>query len=162
MPNVADILRTVEKRATGKVTSTYSQSGLDSSEKLQQMTDKIEEEEDIPKKKPTEVKPFNLTKPKPKVIPQPEPIKREVKSNPVPKNLFKKTMADIEKEKEERRKQKLESVRQQYEGNKQRFNLQVEERPKKFEEKKLQYIKAEEDKLQFGMKHARKVPDFDK
>ena len=30
---------------------------------------------------------------------------REVKSNPVPKNLFKKSLADIEKEKEERRRQ---------------------------------------------------------
>jgi len=52
-----------------------------------------------------------LTKPKPKVIPQPEVIPREIKSNPVPKNLFKKTMAEIGKEKEERRKQKLEAVR---------------------------------------------------
>mgnify|MGYP001593527973 CR=1 FL=1 len=58
-----------------------------------------------------------MTKPKPKVIPEPEVIKREVKSNPVPKNLFKKTIAEIGKEKEERRKAKLESVRKQYEGD---------------------------------------------
>jgi hypothetical protein len=45
---------------------------------------------------PTQQVPFNLTKIKPKVIPQPEPLKREVKSNPVPKNLFKKTLADME------------------------------------------------------------------
>ena len=56
-----------------------------------------------PKKK-TEPKPFNLTKPKPKVIPQPESMLRETKANPFPKNLFKKTIKDIEKEKEERRK----------------------------------------------------------
>lgn len=61
-------------------------------------------EEEDKKKKVTEQKPFNLTKPKPKVLPQPEAIKREVVANPVPKNLFKKTLADIEKEKEERRK----------------------------------------------------------
>jgi hypothetical protein len=49
-------------------------------------------------------------------------IKREIKSNPVPKNLFKKSLADIERDKEERRKQKVEVVRQQYEGNsKKRF-----------------------------------------
>lgn len=59
-------------------------------------------------KKITEQKPFNLTKPKPKVIPQPEALPREVKSNPVPKNLFKKSLADIEKEKEERRRAKVE------------------------------------------------------
>lgn len=84
---------------------------------------KVDEEEQKVKKT-TEQKPFNLTKPKPKVIPQPEVIKREIKSNPIPKNLFKKTMADIEKDKEERRKSKVESVRQQYEvNNKQRFKL---------------------------------------
>jgi hypothetical protein len=36
---------------------------------------------------------------------------REVKSNPVPKGLFKKTLAEIEKEKEERRKQKVDEVK---------------------------------------------------
>jgi hypothetical protein len=33
---------------------------------------------------------------------------REIKSNPVPKNLFKKTLAEVEKEKEDRRKKELE------------------------------------------------------
>jgi hypothetical protein len=46
------------------------------------------------------------------VIPQPEALVREIKSNPVPKGLFKKNLADIEKEKEERRKQKTDNVRQ--------------------------------------------------
>jgi hypothetical protein len=52
-----------------------------------------------------------LTKLKPKVLLQPEPIKKEIKANPVPKNMFKKTLADIEKEKEDRRKAKVECVR---------------------------------------------------
>lgn len=39
------------------------------------------------------------------MIPQPEPMLREVKSNPVPKGLFKRTLAEIEKDKEDRRKQ---------------------------------------------------------
>ncbi len=90
-------------------------------------------------------------------------IKREIKSNPVPKNLFKKTMADIERDKEERRKQKVEAVRQTYEaGDKQRFKLQVEERPKKFDQIKEKYLKEKEDELQFDKKHFRKMPDFDK
>lgn len=59
-------------------------------------------------KKFTEQQPFNLTKPKPKVIPQPEPIKKEIKANPIPKHIFKKNLADIEKEKEEKRKAKTE------------------------------------------------------
>ena len=91
----------------------------------------------------TEQKPFNLTKPKPKVIPQPEALPREIKSNPVPKNLFKKTLADMDKEKEERRKQKVEVVRQQYEGDakKKRFDLKTEQRPNKFDKIKEQVIK---------------------
>jgi hypothetical protein len=37
------------------------------------------------------------------MIPVPEVIKREVKANPIPKNLNKNSLADIEKVKEERR-----------------------------------------------------------
>jgi hypothetical protein len=44
-----------------------------------------------------------LTKLRPKQIPVPEAIKREVVANPVPKGMFKKTLADIEAEKKERR-----------------------------------------------------------
>lgn len=54
-------------------------------------------------KKVTEFKPFNLTKAKPKMIPAPEVIKREVKARPLPKNLNKKTLADIEEDKKKRR-----------------------------------------------------------
>lgn len=49
--------------------------------------------------------PFNLTKPKPKVIPPPESLDRVVKANPVPQGMFKKTLEEIEKEKEDRRKE---------------------------------------------------------
>lgn len=73
-------------------------------------------EDEAPKKAPTKQKPFNLTKPKPKVIEEPEPMKREVKANPAPK--FRKSLAQIEKEKEERRKAKVEAVRRQYESSK--------------------------------------------
>lgn len=45
--------------------------------------------------------PFNLTKPKPKIIPPPEQLKREVKANPMP--IFKRSLADIQKEKDERK-----------------------------------------------------------
>ena len=81
-------------------------------------------------KKVTEQKPFNLTKPKPKVIPQPEALPRETKAIIIPKNLFKKGVIDIEKEKEERRKAKTESIRREYEDNtKKRFELATEKRP---------------------------------
>ena len=81
-------------------------------------------------KKVTEPIPFNLTKPKPKVIPQPEALVREVKANPVPKHIFKKSVIDIEKEKEERRKAKTEAIRREYEDNKaKRFELATEKLP---------------------------------
>ena len=86
--------------------------------------------------------------------------------NPViPKNLFKKNLADIEAEKEERRKQKVDAVRSQYEGEgvkKKRFDLQTEQRPNKFEKKKEKVLKEYDDQLQFNMKHARPLPDFEK
>lgn len=81
-------------------------------------------------KKVTEISPFNLTKPKPKVIPQPEALLREHKAIPIPKNLFKKGVIDIEKDKEERRKAKTEAIRKEYEENPQkRFELASEKRP---------------------------------
>jgi hypothetical protein len=53
-----------------------------------------------------------------------------VKANPFPKHIFKKTVNDIEKEKEDRRKAKTESIRREYEENpKKRFELTSEARP---------------------------------
>lgn len=72
-------------------------------------------EDDRPKKAPTHQVPFNLTKPKPKVIPPPEAMPREIKSNPVPKNLFKKNLAEIEAEKDDRRKKETDAIRKAYE-----------------------------------------------
>jgi hypothetical protein len=85
-----------------------------------------------------------LTKPKPKVIPQPEALVRETKANPIPKGLFKKSVVDIEKDKEERRKAKTEAIRKEYEDNsKKRFELATETRPtvQKFAQAKEAYEK---------------------
>jgi hypothetical protein len=99
---------------------------------------------------------------KPKVIPQPEPLKREVKSNPVPKNLFKKTLADLEKEKDDRRKLKTDAVRAEYVLNeKKKFKLTTEDRPNKFDKIKAEIISKQEEELQFNRKHAREMPDFE-
>lgn len=175
LPNVADVLRTVEKRATGKATSTAAAlSGAAASEDqtkfaetggLSQSLQTASRDEDEPvKKAPTQQKPFNLTKPKPKVIPQPEAIPREVKSNPVPKNLFKRSLAEIEAEKEARRKKEADAIRKSYaEGEKQKFPLATEaRRPDKFERAKQEVIKKRDEELQFQKKHAREIPDFSK
>ena len=63
------------------------------------------------------------------MIPKPEALERELKANPVPKNLFKKSVVDIEKDKEDRRKAKTEHIRKEYEENPQkRFDLATEKR----------------------------------
>ena len=82
--------------------------------------------EERPQKK-TEFKPFNLTKPKPKMIPPPDQIKREIKAQPIPKGMFKKTLQDIEDEKAERRKATVNAIKGDYDENvKKRFDLKTE------------------------------------
>ena len=58
-----------------------------------------------------------MTNPKPKVIPRPLELPRETKGMPIPKNLFKKGVTDIEKEKEDRRKNITDNIRKGYEDN---------------------------------------------
>lgn len=147
LPAIADIVKNIEKRATGKVTSTLSVSsrqesmpggegGAMSESRMSaagntMMSDIMSEgmEEDR-KPKRTEFKPFNLTKPKPKMIPPPEQIKREIKARPCPKNMNKKTLADIEADKKARRDATINAVKGDYEGNeKKRFALATEARP---------------------------------
>ena len=105
-----------------------------------------------------------MTKPKPKVIPPPEAMPREVKSNPIPKNLFKKTLAEIEAEKDERRKKETEVIRKAYqESEKQKFPLATESRrPDKFQKAKDEVLQKREEELKFDVKHARELPDFSK
>jgi len=51
------------------------------------------------------------------MIPLPEAIKREVKANPIPKNLNKNSLADIENEKKQRRQATIDAIRKEYENN---------------------------------------------
>ena len=129
LPNVADILRIVERKATGRVkgvgTGALSQSGkstemISESQSNYTTTQRHQsaiqgDGDDEPLgdigKKMTVVQPFNLTKPRPKVIPKPEALQREVIANPVPKHIFKKNLPDIEKEKTERRKMNTDAIK---------------------------------------------------
>lgn len=79
--------------------------------------------------------------------------------------MFKKNLDQIEKEKEERRKQEEERLEKQYkEDAKQRFNLSLEQRPTatKFEKKLEEYKQIEDSKLNFSGQKAKAVPNFDK
>lgn len=178
LPNVSDILARVERKATGKVTTSLSQSGASQSnmsDTQSMMTGgsragmksatsgTFMDGEQV--KKTTEQVPFNLTKPKPKVIPEPEGLLRECKANPVPKGLFKKSVVDIEKEKEERRKAKTDAIRREYEDNsKKRFELATEARPtvNKFEESKAKLEEEFQAGLMFSGTKPRAVPNYDK
>lgn len=109
--------------------------------------------------------PFNLTKPKPKKIPEPEAIAQQLSANPFPAHIFKKTVADIEKEKEDRRKAKTDAIRREYEDNpKKRFELASEARPgvNKFDNVKEKLEEDLQEKLKFSGTKPRKMPDFDK
>jgi hypothetical protein len=127
LPNVADIIKTVERKLTGKITGTLAltnskmqanqdgeaNSALGKSGSMTGVSQMdgtqatgmgatsadlgLEEDDGGIKSKPVTVqKPFNLTKLRPKMIPVPDAIKREVVANPVPRGMFKKTLADIE------------------------------------------------------------------
>ena len=183
LPAVSDIIRLVEKRATGKVTSTLSMSssqpaqeantdafksqGTVSQSNLNRSQSGIDSinDEDHPVKPNTVPEPFNLTKPKPKMIPVPEIIKREVKANPVPKHLNKKSLADIEKDKEQRRKATVDAIRKEYEGSsKQRFELATGKLPSMAKvEKAKEFVEGQVTKeLKFAGTKPRAMPDWSK
>lgn len=166
LPNVADILATVEKRATGQVVSSLTQSSFSAAAAKsgdETLVKTLMETESTRKRTPTKVEPFKLTKPKPKVIPKPEPLKREVKANPLNKKvLYGKSLADIEKEKQERRKQKINRVKQEYESSSiQKFDLKTAKTDYDIEKVREQHLEEEKKKLKFNEKHARKMPKFE-
>lgn len=80
LPNVAEILGMVEKKATGHIVSTLTQSSFSAAAAAKGSTGedsllKTMMEDETKKRDPTKQKPFNLTKVKPKVIPTPESMK---------------------------------------------------------------------------------------
>jgi len=129
LPNVADILATVEKKATGHIVSSLTQSSFSIAAAKSgddTLAKTLDDASSKSNRKPTEQKPFKLTQPKPKVVEKPIPLKREIKANPVPKNLYRKSLADIEKEKQQRRKNQIDRVKQDYESSKaQKFDLKT-------------------------------------
>jgi hypothetical protein len=160
LPNIQEIIKSVEKRATGKVTSTLSvatseapgsiyegETRAASAHGLAGAEDDLVSEggDQQAEKKVTKIEPFNLTKPKPKLIQQPEPMKREVKANPVPSALYKLTLADIEQQKKERRQKTIDAIKQEYEQNpKKKFELATMQRPTI---EKVAKAKADNEKL---------------
>lgn len=87
----------------------------------------IEEAKD--KKRGTTVQEFNLTKPKPKLMPELEKIEVGFKANPAPK--ANKDLKAIEESKMQRRKEIEDNIKKYYEENKkkQEFQLETSKRP---------------------------------
>lgn len=74
--------------------------------------------------------PFNLTKARPKMIPLPQVIKMEVQAVPVPRHQNRMMLADVERQKKERRIATTEAIRKEYESNpKKQFDLATVQRP---------------------------------
>ena len=99
------------------------------------------------------------------MIPAPEQIKREIKARPVPKNMNKKTLADIENDKKQRRQATINAIKGEYENNdKKRFNLASETRPtiNKFDKVKQEVEEAIVKELKFEGIKPRKMPNFEK
>jgi hypothetical protein len=166
LPNVADILAYVEKKATGHIVSSLTQSSFSIAAAKSgddTLAKTILEDSQMRKKTPTKQEPFKLTKPKLKVIEEPQPLKRELKANPVPKNLYRRTLAEIEKEKIERRKNQIDRVKNEYEhGKVQPFKLKTGETSYDMEKVKAKFDDEERKRYQFDKKHTNKMPNFDK
>ena len=98
------------------------------------------------------------------MIPAPEQIKREIKAWPMP-NLNKKTLQDIENDKQQRRKATINAIKGEYEGNeKKRFALATEARPTiaRADQVRVEMEEAIVSKLHFEGNKPRAMPDFDK
>ena len=160
LPNILEVLISVEKKALGVTQSTFSMAAAKSGDEA--LMKSIMEDQTAKKKTPTKQEPFKLTKPKPKVIEKPIPLVREIKANPVPKTHYRKTIEEIEKEKQERRKNKLNVIRQEYEGGSvQKFKLKTAETSYDINKVKERIIEEEKKALKFDMKYANKMPDFE-
>lgn len=65
-------------------------------------------------KKRTEFKPFNLTQPRPRLIPEPDVISREVKAQPVPASIHKNSLNKVEEQKKKRMEEEKAKVLSKY------------------------------------------------
>eukprot|EP00928_Gymnodinium_smaydae_P053357 TRINITY_DN37367_c0_g1_i1.p2 TRINITY_DN37367_c0_g1~~TRINITY_DN37367_c0_g1_i1.p2 ORF type:complete len:761 (-),score=288.59 TRINITY_DN37367_c0_g1_i1:52-2334(-) len=69
---------------------------------------------EVSKRKTTKFEPFNLTKVRPRLIPEPEVINRQVKAQPVPSAIYKQSLAEIEEEKRQRQEEEKERIKAKY------------------------------------------------
>ena len=111
-------------------------------------------------KKVTIPEPFNLTKPKPRVIQEPIPISNKFVMNPIPIEEFKKTsLKKLEEEKKERLEIIKKNVLEKYQKEKP-IKFKTDERPMNLEKVKEEVEKKIESTLQFNNKYVNPPKDF--
>lgn len=130
-------------------------------EMVSQMKDKIENITK-PRRKAlttTEIKPFNITQPRPKSVPIPEPIPKLEKHKPPPDTLYKQPseLPKIEKIRQENRRKAEERL---MEASRKQFACANPEKSKKTKDKLQDIIASEEAKLDFNKPKTNKVPSF--
>lgn len=104
LTKMADLLATVSKKATGKVSELVSSLGTHHSGIfIQVFAEQLEKETKSNGFKPTQPQPFKLTQPKVKAIPAPIMIPKIVKSNPIPETTYKGSVKELEEQKKKKK-----------------------------------------------------------
>ncbi|XP_071493877.1 cilia- and flagella-associated protein 99-like [Diadema antillarum] len=108
-------------------------------------------------KTPTDIKPFNLTQPRPRSVPVPEVIPKVKKSKPVPKSTYVGPREDslVQEAKERNRKRAEETL---LTAAKSQFSCANTEKSEKTRVRQAAILQEEESKLQFNKVKARKPP----
>lgn len=107
----------------------------------------------------TEIKPFNITQPRPKSVPVPEPIPKLQKHKPPPDTLYKQPseLNKIERIKQENRRKAEERL---MDASRRQFACANPEKSKKTKEKIQNILDEEENKLDFDKPKTNKAPSF--
>ncbi|CAD7943916.1 unnamed protein product [Amoebophrya sp. A25] len=95
--------------------------------------------------KVTKIQAFNITKPKPRLIPQPDVIGRVYEAKPPPKTIYATSLEQVQKEGAERREKVAAATRGKYDAERDEFVLETAKRPAADDDAKDRYAKDVED-----------------
>mmetsp|Transcript_130980 Transcript_130980/g.310636 ORF Transcript_130980/g.310636 Transcript_130980/m.310636 type:complete len:762 (-) Transcript_130980:14-2299(-) len=110
-------------------------------------------------RKATEFKPFNLTRPRPRLIPEPEVMSREVKAQPVPAGIHKNSLSKVEEQRKKKLEEEKARVQSKYTES-DHFSLETGARRDHEAEMELLKKKVEEEQMAectFNPKTSKKV-----
>lgn len=121
------LLNKVSEKATGKSMEL-------STMKKKTGEQKAAEAKEVKKFQPTVQKPFKLSEPKHRLLPEPIKIEKKIKANPVPETTYKNNLTEIEKAKADRLKDQKYKDIQRLEKEVVPFQFETAERPMNKEE----------------------------